>query len=1231
MADRTITEDEATFFLEELAASVRDAKGDELHEIFGSRNEQESRIAATRRNVKELVLAHEREQFRRSHEGQKPGQHDENGGDTGSSVDLTGELVDRRYRLTRVIGRGDLGHLYEGEHIALRRRVAVTVLYPQHASDKRLRERFLQEARAASEVRHPNLVEINDYGEAANGLAYVVMEALDGHDVRTELQLRATLSWARTRCILLQAANALYAAHIRRIIHRDIKPEYCFITRAADGTDHVKIFGFGGVRIGCYEHVDAQGTALTGSGEVFGTVGYMAPEQARGAMLDARSDIYSLGIMAYEMLVGHVPFIGVNAIHIITRHLNDTPKPLRSLNSTIPEAVEELVLRMIAKEPSERFDSMKALEAAIQRIPPDEVPGRVEESRVPARKDGLDAAGTSSTGFTLVKSPRHASPLPLAGVIPTSKPSTVLSPPRLRRPISAIAVPAMIGPRAESVLGTQSPGTEGVAALQVTGHRRPMLGTRMTAIAATSPRLPKRSEAGVVIGGYELVRRIGRGGMAEVWVARKALGKKGTKFVAIKLLADHYVGDERYARMFRSEAELAAVLSHANIVQVFDEGEEDGRSYLIMEWVDGLNLLKLGDMLALLDDDQRRFRVTSYIIGQLLHALNYAHSITLADGNPLGVVHRDVSPQNVLVSNHGEVKLTDFGVAYYNFEESSGIHVKGKVRYMAPEQLSGKTRSPTVDLYAVGALLHELLDGRRFRGEFDDGQDLFSVVLSGRVSELSRSVPPELDRLRLALLEPDATRRIQSAEQAVTLLKRYPGYGDARDELTKLCGSLTGVVRPRVGPGQSSQAAAADQLTTWWGARKLGKPKVDNGAGRPPPAPPRPVVARSPKAVLPTGSTTAVRNTRCTQGPAHALITGQTEFVRLEVVANADVQGQSSWPIQIPSMPIWGDPNLRPPLTEVLSHSVASGAAHHNSTEVLDSNMIIEMSGSGTDQEILPPARLGDGSDTRHEPRAGMSMPSNSVSLVLPKRSALVAIGLGLVMVAVMSVSVTWLLFTHGRDDGPTTDAAVPAASIVEPEPKPKRPEPAEPAELPGGLQVSMAADGAGAGAMVESVAFQGAGADDAATEETAAQGGVEAMGGSRAAPEARAGTPPGTATPAVADAEVIDVVGEQPDVELPEKPKPVPPKTSSKPKPKAGVKVLGGMGFDKAQVKIGSQVLAVDGRREVKVPVGKKTLQWRRTAKEPWKPGGSWTFTNGKKVIIFVGKDGPKARYISG
>jgi serine/threonine protein kinase len=320
---------------------------------------------------------------------------------------------------------------------------------------------------------------------------------------------------------------------------------------------------------------------------------------------------------------------------------------------------------------------------------------------------------------------------------------------------------------------------------------------------------PSSLYPGFRIGGYELVRRIGRGGMAEVWCAKRMSERKASKFVAIKVVADRYMNDPRFQRMFRSEAELSGLLNHVNIVQVFDEGEDAGRSYLVMEWIDGVNLLKVGAALTFIDDEPWRHKIIAYIVGQLLHALGYAHSVTMHDGNPLGIVHRDVSPQNVLISNNGEVKLTDFGVAHHLLEESSGIHVKGKVRYMAPEQLAGKTRDRRLDLYAVGAILHELLDGRRFRHEAVDQRDLYIAVLSGKVLGLSRPVPPELDALRQGLLTADPEARTASADAALELLERYPGYGDARRDLTQLCGGLTGVLRPRVGPGQSTLMRSA--------------------------------------------------------------------------------------------------------------------------------------------------------------------------------------------------------------------------------------------------------------------------------------------------------------------------------------------------------------------------------------------------------------------------------------
>ena len=315
----------------------------------------------------------------------------------------------------------------------------------------------------------------------------------------------------------------------------------------------------------------------------------------------------------------------------------------------------------------------------------------------------------------------------------------------------------------------------------------------------SSPPTIQRAHAGMNVGGYELVRKIGRGGMAEVWVAKKT-GRRQSRYVAIKLMADHLIGEERYARMFAAEAELSGLLTHANIVQVFDEGEQDGRNFLVMEWVDGINLLKLSAAVTFLDDDTR-CKIAAYVVGQLLHALAYAHSIASQDGEGLGIVHRDVSPQNVLISNHGDVKLTDFGVAHFVYDESSGLHVKGKVRYMSPEQLAGQTRDSTLDLYAAGAILHELLEGKKFRGEVKDDRVMYADILGGKIPALTQPVPDDLDHVRLRLLEPDPKKRLQSAEEALEALRGWSGYGERKLELSKIIGNLTGVLRPRTGPG----------------------------------------------------------------------------------------------------------------------------------------------------------------------------------------------------------------------------------------------------------------------------------------------------------------------------------------------------------------------------------------------------------------------------------------------
>ncbi len=234
---------------------------------------------------------------------------------------------------------------------------------------------------------------------------------------------------------------------------------------------------------------------------------------------------------------------------------------------------------------------------------------------------------------------------------------------------------------------------------------------------------------------------------------------------------------------------------------------------MIMEWVDGMNLSELARQLRAAGQ-RMPLPVVAFVIGEVLRGLAYAHTIT-HEGDPLGVVHRDVSPQNVLISVSGEVKLTDFGVARLAQEDTSGVHAKGKLRYMSPEQVRGHSSRPTVDLYAVGAILHELLDGTKFRDARDETH-LYGLALGGEVPALRiPDVPRELDELRLALLETEPGARVQTAERALELLMRWPGYRNASMELGRLCRAFMGVAAPRSGiHGRTTRDTDPSQPTT---------------------------------------------------------------------------------------------------------------------------------------------------------------------------------------------------------------------------------------------------------------------------------------------------------------------------------------------------------------------------------------------------------------------------------
>lgn len=304
------------------------------------------------------------------------------------------------------------------------------------------------------------------------------------------------------------------------------------------------------------------------------------------------------------------------------------------------------------------------------------------------------------------------------------------------------------------------------------------------------------------LGDYVLIHRLGVGGMGEVWRARREALGGAARDVAIKVLSPSRVDDALARKMFIDEARLSMSLCNSNIVQVYDVAETDDKTcYMVMELVDGMNLNELQAKL-LEADEALPDAVIAYIIGEVLKGLVHAHELRDADQSKT-VVHRDISPHNVMVSVSGEVKLMDFGIARFASEETSGLHVKGKIRYMPPEQLRGETREPTLDLFAVGATLHELLDRSKFRGSKIDEARMYGMVIDGEVPPLQRAadtIPPELEQLRSQLLAAKPEDRIQTAREAFRCLSGWSGYRDTRFELEE-------IVR-RFAPPRAEQVAA---------------------------------------------------------------------------------------------------------------------------------------------------------------------------------------------------------------------------------------------------------------------------------------------------------------------------------------------------------------------------------------------------------------------------------------
>ena len=295
--------------------------------------------------------------------------------------------IDGRYTIERPLGSGGMAEVFLARDGVLDRDVALKVLRSQYAGDEEFYERFRREATSAAGLSHPNIVQVYDRGEGPDGTCYIAMEYVSGGTLKERLDERGPMEPQRALAVASQVAGALWAAHERGVVHRDIKPQNILVTDMG----HLKVTDFGIARA-------ASAATISATNAVFGTAGYLSPEQALGEPATPRSDLYSLGIVLYELLTGVVPYRADNPVAVCMKHVTEPLVPPRRLDPTFPEAVDVLVVKMLAKDPADRPASASELLDDIEGVrkgaPPPAPTPRTGTPRIGVRKTAEPAAAT---------------------------------------------------------------------------------------------------------------------------------------------------------------------------------------------------------------------------------------------------------------------------------------------------------------------------------------------------------------------------------------------------------------------------------------------------------------------------------------------------------------------------------------------------------------------------------------------------------------------------------------------------------------------------------------------------------------------------------------------------------------------------------------------------------------------------------------------------------------------
>ena len=279
------------------------------------------------------------------------------------------EILEGQFHIIQKIGTGGMGSVYKASQPEMNRMVAIKILHPKLTNRRDLTSRFRREARAMSQLSHPNTVKVFMYGELEDGSLYIVMELLEGRNLNQAVRRDGPIPAARAIPILIQVCAALHEAHSLGIVHRDLKPENIFLCNQGGLTDFAKVLDFGLAKV-TERQMRPGSLILTQEGMVFGTPEFMSPEQAQGRELDARSDIYSLAVILYEAMTGKLPFNAQTPMEYIQKHVLDAPIELaeRMPTTPFPNGLQFVVSKALAKKPQDRWQSAAEFASALHSV-----------------------------------------------------------------------------------------------------------------------------------------------------------------------------------------------------------------------------------------------------------------------------------------------------------------------------------------------------------------------------------------------------------------------------------------------------------------------------------------------------------------------------------------------------------------------------------------------------------------------------------------------------------------------------------------------------------------------------------------------------------------------------------------------------------------------------------------------------------------------------------------------